>query len=281
MTTAKPSPIIVMDIDKSLESPELRLEIDRCYPNVGTVQVRAHETPEDGIVRNTIRLMTLFGMRSYLDSSAEGANERWETVVLKWYGSIVSKLTNHMKIFNRRQREIDGTELYFDELVIELQEGELEACFALDSNSDMPAGDVKILDLVRELYNAGALGESVASVRMPSKRAYAEQREQGLKDKAVREAEAAKVAEEERLAKEQEALEAEKAAEESFLESPELEKQLSQEEGEVDLEQLGYEIEKKFSFPEADFALDYTCWDVVTQDGTCREFDSAARAFIG
>ena len=280
MTTAKPSPIIVMDIDEGLASSELKLEIGRCYPNVGTVQVRTHKAAEDSEARNTIRLVTLFGMRSYLDASAEGANERWSEVLLKWYRSIIYKLTNHMKIFNRRQREIDETEVYFDELIVELQEGTLEVRYKLDSNSDMPLAEVEKLDLVREFFNKGALGIEVAAVCMPSEASYTVQRERGLAEKAKRDAAAQEATKQERLAKEREILKAEKAAEESFLASPELERQLAQDEGEIDLEQLGYEIEQKFSFPEADFALDYTCWDVVAADGTSKQFDSTTGAFI-
>lgn len=279
MATAKPSPIVVMDIDESLDDPELRLEVARCYPNVGTVQLRTHPGAEGQPPRNTVRLMTLFGMRSYLDSSAPGANERWEGVLLKWYASIVGKLCNHMKIFNRRQREIEGTELYFDELVIELQEGQLEARFHLDSNCDLPVQEVQRLDELRELYNAGALGEGVAAVRMPSAASYEQQRAAGLEAKALAEAQAEEEERAEQEAREQAAREAEQQAEDDFLESPELNKQLAQEEGELDLEALGYEIEQKYSFPAVDFAICYTPWDVIAADGATREFDPTTRTF--
>lgn len=279
MGTAKPSPIVVMDIDESLDNPELRLEVARCYPNVGTVQLRTHPGEEGLPPRNTVRLMTLFGMRSYLDSSAPGADERWNGVLLKWYESIVGKLCNHMKIFNRRQREIEGTELYFDELVIELQEGKLEARFHLDSNCDLPVKELRRLDQLRELYNSGELGQEVTAVRMPSAASYEQQRLAGLEAKAQAQARAEEEARAEQEAREQEALQAEQQAEDDFLESPELNKQMAQEAGEVDLEALGYEIERMYSFPEVDFAIDYEPWDVIAADGASREFDPTTRTF--
>ncbi|MGN0038835.1 MAG: hypothetical protein ACI36Y_06875 [Coriobacteriales bacterium] len=280
MGTAKPSPIIVMDIDESLDSPELRLEVARCYPNVGAVQLRTHSGEEGQPPHNTVRLMTLFGMRSYLDSRAEGADERWNNVLLKWYESIVGKLCNHMKIFNRRQREIEGTEIYFDELVIELQEGALEARFHLDSNCDLPAREVRRLDQLREFYNSGMLGQGVAAVRMPSAASYEQQRVAGLEARAQAEARAEEEARAEQAAREQAALQAEQEAEEDFLESPALNKQMAQEAGELDLEALGYEIERKYSFPAVDFVIRYEPWDIVNQNGACREFNPATRSFM-
>ena len=87
-------------------------------------------------------------------------------------------------------------------------------------------------------------------------------------------------AEAEAEAARQAAEEAEKAAEASFLESPALKavEEAAEAEGET-CEELREEIEEKYALPEADFAVDYTLWTVVFEDGTERDFDSTDGVF--
>lgn len=282
MTYAKPSPMLIMDLDERLVSKEVREEVNRCYPSVATVQIRTHAAPEGEDACNTMRLMVLYGMRDYLYSSKEGADELWNGVVEHWLESMFYKVANQMKIYNRRQREIEGTELNFSYLVVELQDGEFEVALHLDSNSDISAACVAFITQVRTLLNEGALGENVTRVQMPSDTSYAAQYEAGMEAKAQREAQAEAEAEAVAQAEAEAAAQAEAEAEEAFLESPELTEEVAEAErgeDEVDLEQLGYEIEKMYSFPEVDFALDYHMWDVAYADGTVREYDSEAGAF--
>lgn len=278
-TQPKPSPMLVMDLDESLATKEVREEINRCYPSVARVQVRTHETPEGEDVHNTIRLMVLYSY-PYLHSSEEDADKMWDEVVEHWLHSIIYKVANQMKIYNRRQREIEGTELDFDHLVIELEGGEVEAALRLDSNSDIDAECVQLLTHMRTLLNAGTLGEGVKRVQMPSNASYAKQYEEGMAAKQEREAAAAAEEEAKAQAEAEAAENAEAQADEAFLESPELTEEQERTEEDIDLEVLGYEIEKKFSFPEVDFALDYRLWDVTYADETTREFDSEAASFV-
>lgn len=278
-TLPKPSPMLIMDLDESLVTKEVREEINRCYPSVARVQIRTHETPEDGDVHNTIRLMVLYSY-PYLHSADEDADKMWDEVVEHWLHSIIYKVSNQMKIYNRRQREIEGVELNFDALVVELEDGEVEAALHLDSNSDIDAECVKLLTHMRTLLNAGTLGEGVKRVSMPSAASYAKQYEEGMAAKEEREAAAAAEEEAKAQAEAEAAANAEAEADEAFLESPELTEEEERTAEDIDLEVLGYEIEKKFSFPEVDFALDYRVWDIAYADGSTREFDSEAASFV-
>lgn len=278
MAQPRPSGTLILDIDARLDSEDVRLEVNRCYPYVCPTLVRTHEA-EEGDCHNTARLLVKLGTRKYVCSADEGSDELWNEVIERWIYNAFHKLGNQMKIYNRRQREIGGTELYFDAIELDLENGKLKVALRLDSNSDIPASSATFVSAVRAALNDGSLGEGVVRVQMPTNDSFAAQAEVAEATKAEREAEAAKAAEEAKAAEAAARAEAEAAADENFLESPELTEADSEPETAMTESELEAELEAKFGFPEADFAVDFTMWAVEYADGTVRTFDSSTGKF--
>lgn len=316
MAKPHPSLALLLDLDERLVTPELRLEIDRCYSYLGTPLVRTHPATE-GDPENVMRCLVRLGNREYLDPSVEGANELWETAIEHWLLNQIHAVDNQMKIYNRRQREEERDELVFTWLDVELQGGRLVVRFHLDSTCGLNPEDSEWVTKVRSALGEGLLGEDVVMVQLPSNASYAEQYTQGMKAlelrRAAEEEEARRAAEE---AAAQAAAE-EAAADEAFLASPSLvaeaeERNRAEEEASdlvvqarirEDLEKvergelektpeeivaeriaeeahLGEDIQRKYALPEADFPLTFEQWTVIYADGSQRDFDSTTAAFV-
>ena len=296
MSKPHPSMALTLDLDESIVDHELRLEIDRCYSYLGTPVVRSHPAA-DGEPVNTLRMTVRVGAREYLDSSVEGADALWNDYIEHWLLNQVHAVDNQMKIFNRRQREESKPELVFTWLEIELQGGRLVVRMRLDSTCGIDPEESKWVSRVREALNAGALGQDVVAVTLPSAASYEQQYAAGMEAlEARKEAEAA-----------------ERAAEESFMASPALVAEAAEaaleaeeaadivvrariahdleevERGELDKTaeeivaeriaeeaHLGEDIQKKYALPDADFALAFDQWTVVYADGSTRDFDSTS-----
>ena len=276
MANPHPTIALVFDVDEVFDEKETRLELKRCYNYISSsTSVRTHPTDPDVGMENTLRLLIKFGAREYLDSSAEGADALWTDVMELHLRNDLKKLGNNMQIFNRRQREEDLPEIYFDWLEVELGGGDLVVRFHLDSQSSVPEENALLLTNVRALYNKGTFGEGLKRVSIPAKTAYLEQKAAW---EAQEEERARLAAEEEaaRLAAEEEARQAaEEEAAESFLESPELEEELDEETKFHNEEaRVHGEVVKKYTLAEPDFVLDTRVWGVEFDDGTEKLFDS-------
>lgn len=296
MSKPHPSMALTLDLDESIVDHELRLEIDRCYSYLGTPVVRSHPAA-DGEPVNTLRMTVRVGAREYLDSSVEGADALWNDYIEHWLLNQVHAVDNQMKIFNRRQREESKPELVFTWLEIELQGGRLVVRMRLDSTCGIDPEESKWVSRVREALNAGALGQDVVAVTLPSAASYEKQHAAGMVALEAR--------------KEAEAEAAERAAEESFMASPALVAEAAEaaleaeeaadivvrariahdleeiERGELDKTaeeivaeriaeeaHLGEDIQKKYALPDADFAIAFDQWTVTYADGSARDFDA-------
>lgn len=280
MTKPHPSVTLILDLDESLDSKDMRLEIRRCYSYIAPTVVRTHPSEEDGGVHNTMRIVLKLGARKYLHSSDEGADELWAESFENHLVNDFYKLGNNMQIFNRRQREEGKTELKFDWLEVELQSGELVVRFHLDSESSLPSERAEMVTQVRTLYNQGVLGEGVTTVSIPSPASYQEQ--QAAYDAEAEER--ARLAAEEAARKEQEEQEAreaaEKEAEENFLESPEIDEKEDEETAyQKEEERVRREVKERYTLKDPDFVLDCKIWEVGYSDGSSRIYDSDAQAF--
>lgn len=279
MPQPRPSATLILDLDERIYSDDVKLEVDRCYAYVCTTVVRTHPAGEGEPV-NTARILAKLGTRKYVHSSDEGADDLWNDVMERWIYNEFHKIGNNMVIYNRRQREIGGTELYFDWIEVELENGALTVAFRMDSTSFIAPEHSELATLVRTALNDGTLGENVVRVKMPSDASYAAQVAKAEAEKAEKEAEKAAEEAAKAEAARKAAEEAEKEAEDAFLESPELvAAEEKAEEGET-YEEIRAEVEEKYALPEADFPVDYTMWTIVYADGTERDFDSAAGAFV-
>jgi hypothetical protein len=279
MALPRPSLTLILDIDQRLDSEALRLEIARSYSHVGPTLVRTHEASENDTTSNIAHFLVKLGSRSYLRSEGKETDDLWNQVMERWFYHTFGKVGNNMRIYNRRQREIGGTELIFDWLDIDLQNGSLHTLLRLDSCSGIDPEASALLTVLRNILNDGTLGGEVVEVMMPSTASYEDQKAAGFAAKARHEAEEAArvVADEEVKRKEREAIELQ--ADEEFLESPELMLSIISAQGSELKENRGESIDEMFEFSQPDFPIDYRVWSVKYADGTMREFDSLSCSF--
>ena len=124
------------------------------------------------------------------------------------------------------------------------------------SDSSFPADGVDMVERVRDLMNAGALGQDIACVRIPSRASYEAQ----LAAAEQAQAEAAAVAAEQGESAGQASDQAEPAS--------------------ATAEQAADAAEPAFAIPDLPaFDVDYGTWGIEHADGSVREFDAAAGAF--
>lgn len=278
MAQPRPSLTLILDIDERLDSEELRLEISRCYAHVGSALVRTHPASE-GTPENIARFLVKMGGRPYLHAGDE-ADCLWNDVLERWFANEFHKVGNNMLVFNRRQRDLHATELFFDWIEIELQDGELVAGLHLDTASGIDPACAALLSALRDARNAGTLGEGVRRVLMPTPAAYEEQQVAGRAAAAAR-VEAAEAARAQQAAERQAAREAAAAeAERLFLGSPELEGEGDGEDVDAGTAAGAGGADDPFALDEPAFAVDYRLWLVEYDDGSARVFDSARAAFV-
>lgn len=276
MAQPRPSLTLILDIDERLDNEDLRLEVNRSYTHVAPTLVRTHTpaTEEEPIV-NTVRLLVKMGSHTYLHSTDEEADDLWDSVIAPWLHNEFRKVTNNMKIFNRRQREIGNDELDFHWMEVDLQNGALKVLLHLDSVSDIDPNRSVLLTELRSLLNDGTLGEGVERVFMPAPTAYEVQKEVGLVAKEQRDADAA-AARDAREAEEQAARRREEErAEDEFLESPSLVEETREKTGEGDFP-LENDPETKFAFPEPDFPIVFHPWLIEYAGNEQRVFNPKA-----
>lgn len=278
MAEPRPSLTLVLNVDESVATKDMRLEVDRSFGYVGSTVLRAH-APEDGKPYvNTIDFLVRLGNRRYLRSSDAGADQLWDDVIERWLYNQFYTVGNQIEIFNRRQREIGNPELDFTYMNVNLENGALTVRTRLDSNGTVPPELSRTITRLRAAYNEGAFGDGVVAVAMPSEASFAAQAASAAEEKAAREAaEAERAAAEAAQEAERAAAEAAVAAEpaNNFTEAADL-----VEEEDDEMERMRAQVEEKFALPEADFAIDYTQWTVVYADSSTRDFDSAQGAFV-
>ena len=280
MALLRPSLTLVLDLDERVAGKQTVLEINRSYAHIGTPVVRTHAPEsEDAPARNTARLLVNMGTYKYLDPAAEGADERWNDIVLPWIGNILHKVGNNMKVFNDRQRKIGLPEVNFDTLDVELQGGALVVALRPEPNGYLDPDTKAIADAARALVADGTFADAVR-VEAPTAQSYADQRaaawalwevehpEEPIEDAAVEEKPVEPEPEKTReqlLAEDIEAKSYENTAVPP-TDAPDLPRPARQEGDEPD----------PFTFP-----VDYQLWTVTSTDGTTRVYDSAAGAFVG
>ncbi len=288
MTLPTPSITLLLDIDESLDTEELRLEIKRCYTYVCSTLIRTHEagtkdipetqfSEEEGEQKiNVAHLLIKMGTYKYLNPEDEGANELWEKSVAKSIHNAFFKISNNMQIYNKRQIQIGNEPLRFSWFDVELQNGELNVWFRLNSESAIDEAASQIVSAIREKLANKELGDGVKSLYLPSPSNYAIQLEEGLKAKAQREEDEKIKAEQERIEAEAEKERLAQERDEKFLESEEEEK----DETALEVEKIQAELAEKYDLNEPDFELNYDIWQINYKDGSCATYDSKAEEMI-
>lgn len=284
-----PSNLIIFYVDERTLDHELTLAIRRSWTHIGDILVRPRPAEEGEEPLSYIHVMVKFGTRHYLPAGDEQADENWADRIEHHLLSSMRKIGNNCIAFNRQQRKTGNPEIPFEHIEFSLEAGALTLEFRLDSNCSLPESCAEIATQIRTTIGEGKLGEPVR-VRVPSRASYARQAQAAALAKAEEEARAAEE-EAARLAAEAEEREqAEEEAAERFMESPEMAEEVRKEEEQEAAEQphsplevaplTPEEWEALYGVPDVDFAIDYDIWEAVYADGTSREFDPEAGAFL-
>lgn len=289
----RPEMTLVIDLDERLATRETIDEIKRCYSHIGAPVMRNHheDAPEgekEAPVHNYATMMVDLGLRDYLHSEEEDADELWDEIVEPWIYNMIYKIGNNMKTFNDRQRKISLPQVLFDRFDIELGDGEFTVGLRPDAISLMDANLNKQVGLARKLLNDGTIAGAVR-IDAPSEEAYEAQ------EKAARE-----IWDEEHP-EEQETVEFTNTEDDpeggkKLMPDPEDEeayqKWLAEDEDSKSYENTAVpptdddslpfpEREEEPEEPEQfDFDVDYSLWTVTYEDGSSRQFDSSKLQFI-
>lgn len=237
----RPSLILQMDLDERAFSDETVAEIKRSYSYVAPSTVATH-APDGDSVQNVMRFRIKL-RKPYWDKSDADAEALWSGVMPTWLRNMFYKVSSTIVASNKTHRDQGKPELVYDWIELEFGENALVAVRTA-ADSSIPEEAVGWVEQVRDLMNAGALGEGVPTcVRIPSRASWERQCAAGLE--TARAADATEASE---------GVDDIDAASAGPAPAPEL-----------------------FTPP---FDVDYTVWGVEFPDGTVREFDSTASAFI-
>lgn len=288
-----PSNLIIFYIDERSLDNELTLAIRRSWTHIGDILVRPRPAAsEDEPVCNYIHVMVKYGTRRYLPAGDAEADDNWNERVQHHLLASMRKIGNNCIAFNRQQRKTGAPEVPFDYIEFSLEGGKLALEFRLDSNSSLPTSCADIATDIRAALAAGTLGDpSPVRVRVPSRRSYALQAQAAAAAKAEEEARAAEEEAARQAAEAEEREEAEEKADERFMESPEMAAEVREEEKEAEEAEEKHsplevkpltaeEWEALYGVPDVDFDIVYDVWEAVYADGTSREYDPEAGAFV-
>ena len=260
----RPSLILRMDLDERLFNDECVSDIKRSYSYVSPSLVQAHKPVDGQRPENVMRFMIKLH-RAYWDKSDEAAQQLWEGVMPKWLHNMFSKVSNTIIAANNVRAENGQPAFPYHWLELEFGDNALIAV-KTGSDSSFPADGVDMVERVRDLMNAGALGQGIACVRIPSRASYEAQL-------AAAEQVQAEAAEQGESAGQQDerAVDVAAAAEgEAVVVADQV----------ADVADVADAAEPTFAMPELPaFNVDYGIWGIEYADGTVREFDAAAGAF--
>ena len=273
----RPSLILRMDLDERLFNDECVSDIKRSYSYVSPSLVQAHKPVDGQRPENVMRFMIKLH-RAYWDKSDEAAQQLWEGVMPKWLHNMFSKVSNTITAANNVRAENGQPAFPYHWLELEFGDNALIAV-KTGSDSSFPADGVDMVERVRDLMNAGALGQGIACVRIPSRASYEAQ----LAAAEQAQAEAAAAAEQGETAgqRDEQAVgvaAADRVAAAAEGEAVAVADQVADAAG-ADADSASA-AEPAFAMPELPaFNVDYGTWGIEYADGTVREFDAAAGAF--
>ena len=273
----RPSLILRMDLDERLFNDECVSDIKRSYSYVSPSLVQAHKPVDGQRPENVMRFMIKLH-RAYWDKSDEAAQQLWEGVMPKWLHNMFTKVSNTIIAANNVRAENGQPAFPYHWLELEFGDNALVAV-KTGSDSSFPADGVDMVERVRDLMNAGALGQDIACVRIPSRASYEAQ----LAAAEQAQAEAAAAAEQGETAgqRDEQAVgvaAADRVAAAAEGEAVAVADQVADAAG-ADADSASA-AEPAFAMPELPaFNVDYGTWGIEYADGTVREFDAVAGAF--
>lgn len=287
MPQPRPSLALALHIPESLASQETCLEIKRCYTYVGSTVVRTlpsraplseHATDiSSDLDKPFIQFMVKFGTRTYLNYPDHDQADLWTDIIERWLYNQLHTVGNQMLIYNRRQRDIQGTELIFNYLDVVLEEGALTIRLKLDSNSWIDPTATTTITAIRNHYAQGNLGSNPICVCAPAPFSYDQQLAQYKLNRSQDALSTqAQTCHDEDVQKEQVSIFVEQPCEEEDLSSnPE-----SNPNPKASNKQGLVSPEDAFALPSSPFSIDRSLWLINFQDGSTRIFDSQIAQFV-
>lgn len=143
----RPTLLLKADLDKKAYSDEVKAEIARSYSYVAPVQVTSHEDESGNVMRFTARIN-----KPYWRSSDEGADEVWESSMVKWLSNMFYKVSATMVAYNVAREEKGEAVLIFSQVAIEL--GDNTLFIKLDSDSSIPEKALEMVQKARAAVNS-------------------------------------------------------------------------------------------------------------------------------
>lgn len=274
-----------MDLDERLFNDETVAGIKRSYSYVAPSVVCSHEPADPDYAENNMRFMVKLH-RSYWDRNDAEAQQLWEGVMPKWLHNMFNKVSNTITAANKVCAEEGSQGMDFAWLELEFGEDALIA-MRMASDSSLPVAGVEMVERVRDLMCAGALGEDIACVRIPSLSSWNAQlaaAEEAAAEEAQRAAEEAQ-----RVAEDAPAAPAvaDDVASQANAQAGDAANDVSPASaltGSADVDEADGGVEEPaepvFVAPKLpSFDVDYGTWGIEYADGTVREFDAESGSF--
>ena len=239
-------------------------DLKRSYPYVGPVSVTTHAASDP--VCNVMKLIVRMS-KPYWAADEQGA-QMWDAVY-GWLDGKMYKVASTMANFNKSRAEKDQQTVTFDRLELDMKPYLFGMMLAGDDT--LPEAE-DLVGRFRELLNAGVIEGEVARVEMPSAASWAVQH--AAAEEAMRAATAAEADASPKDAETEEAPIADRTPIEE--ETP-----AGDSEASAPCAAAGEPAKQPTLAPRVVVpAVDYTLWDVVFADGTVRQFDSVAGAWL-
>lgn len=298
MSRVRPSLILHADIDEREYNDDLVASLKRSYAYVSPMVVASHEPAADdveNVLRYDIRMY-----RAYWDESDPEAAAQWDEVMPKWLHNMFYKVSSTITASNKMSSTHRTKPLYF--AWTELQFGD-NVTFAFKTKEDCSLDDtyLEFVQQGRRLMNDGTFGSDVAAIRIPSRASYEQQKLAIIEEqrrKAEEEAAAAAAQDEEHASEIPVDADQDAVSTTNDGESPTGENALTtsasaavagksaQQGDEGDAADAGEAIEASEEeqaepeLPHVNFDPDTTIWGIEYADGSVREYDSSAGAFV-
>lgn len=280
-----PSLIEKISLDARESNRAVIDDLKRSYPYVGPVTVTTHAATDPAC--NVMKLIVRMS-KPYWASDEQGA-AMWEAVS-SWLDGKMYKVGSTMANFNKSRAEKDQQTVTFGRLELDMKPYLFGIMLAGDDT--LPEAE-DLVGRFRELANTGVIEGEVARVEMPSSASWAAQyavAEEAARAAAAAEAEAqaAEGAGVEGADAEGVAAPEAQAAEDDGVEGaePVAAVEAAGTEGADVVDELGAEKPATEEVPAAAAPkvivpnVDYGIWDVVFADGSVRQLDSVAGAWL-
>lgn len=176
--TIRPSLVLNMDIDERQYSDDVVAEIKRSYSYVAPSVIAEKPINTDAPIENVIRLAVRMH-RPYWDTNDAAACEQWDAIMPKWLTNMFSKVSATVKAANGVRAKADDDPLPYAWMEVEFGK-DITVAQATNSDSSFPEDALSVVEQVRNLMGAGALGEDVVRVSVPAHALWAAQRAEAV-----------------------------------------------------------------------------------------------------